>query len=177
MRPTKPRETFDQQQRRIREHMRGLAALTGRPGINITEPVKPARAAPTPSGYRKEQGPGGTAEEIGDAIKRHPRVVWFARYNSGTQVDDGPGGQRITWFYRLFLRDRKMRTRGHADFGGMLDDGRFFAIEAKSEDPRAKPTPEQNEFLETVRAGGGVSGVARSAADVEAILSCQDRLL
>lgn len=172
--PRRGRQSLADQKRAYQAQLDGLALLTGRPrlvlGAGSQKPEAKPRAAPVPSGYRRELGPGGTAEEVGEAIKAHPRVVWFARYNSGTQVDEGPAGKRMTWFYRLFLRDRKMRTRGHADYGGMLDDGRFFAIEAKSEDPNAKPTREQSEFLAVVAAGGGVAGVARCAADVAAIL-------
>lgn len=166
------RPSLGAQRAAFQTQLDGLALLTGKPRLVLGDPIKPKpqRAAPTPSQWRRENGPGGTAEEIAEAIKAHPRVVWFARYNSGQQVETDGADRRMTWFYRLFMRGRKVRTRGHSDFAGMLNDGRFFAIEAKSENPDAKPTAEQADFLEVVRAGGGIAGVARCAADVLAIL-------
>ncbi len=173
--PRRGRQSLEAQRAAHQAQLDGLAALTGRPRLvlgstSLKAPAAP-RATPKPSGYRRELGPGGTAEEVAAAIKAHPRVVWFGRYNSGQQVEDGGAGERrVSWFYRLYLRGSKVRTRGHSDYAGMLDNGQFFAIEAKSEDPNAKPTPEQADFLEAVRSGGGRAGVARCAADVAAIL-------
>jgi hypothetical protein len=55
--------------------------------------------------------------------------------------------------------------RGVSDVLGVLPGGRFLAIECKG--PTGRPSPEQVEFIERVRAAGGVAFVARSLEDVK----------
>lgn len=50
--------------------------------------------------------------------------------------------------------------RGVADILGVLDDGRFLAIEVKR--PKGKLSPEQDEFLENVAKRGGVATCVHS---------------
>ncbi len=57
---------------------------------------------------------------------------------------------------------------GGSDLIGWSADGRFVAIELKT--GRQRPTVEQGAFMEAVRRAGGLAGVARSVADVKAIL-------
>ena len=54
-----------------------------------------------------------------------------------------------------------------ADLLGLTKDGKFFAIECKSNIGRI--TPEQNKFLESVRSCGCVAIVARSIEDVREV--------
>lgn len=44
----------------------------------------------------------------------------------------------------------------------------FLAVEVKT--ARGRPTPEQIAFLECVRRGGGIAGVARSVEDAQALI-------
>ncbi len=54
---------------------------------------------------------------------------------------------------------------GCSDILGILDDGRFLAIEVKSE--KGKATFEQLDFLAEIAKRGGVAFVARSIEDVD----------
>jgi len=57
---------------------------------------------------------------------------------------------------------------GTADILGCLPGGRFFALEAKR--PGKKATPKQAAFLESVRAAGGIAGVACSIEEAAGLL-------
>jgi hypothetical protein len=59
--------------------------------------------------------------------------------------------------------------KGSSDILGILPGGRFLAVECKAEDGRL--SPEQREFLETVKQQGGMAIVARSCRDVETALT------
>jgi hypothetical protein len=57
-------------------------------------------------------------------------------------------------------------TRGVSDIIGCIPKtGRFLAIEVKR--PGGKPTPEQQQFIDTINAAGGLAFVARSVEEVE----------
>lgn len=58
---------------------------------------------------------------------------------------------------------------GSSDLIGWTKDGRFLAIEIKR--PGKNPTPPQQNFIDAVRLGGGVAGVARCADDVKLLLT------
>jgi hypothetical protein len=49
--------------------------------------------------------------------------------------------------------------------GCRLKTGRFLAIEVKR--PGGKPTPEQQQFIDTINHAGGLAFVARSIEEVE----------
>lgn len=51
-------------------------------------------------------------------------------------------------------------TKGGADIIGISPDGRFLAVEVKTDTGRIRP--EQAVFLKVVQEAGGISGVARS---------------
>lgn len=57
---------------------------------------------------------------------------------------------------------------GGSDIIGITPDGRFLAIECKTE--RGKPRQQQLDFIAAVRRQGGVAGVARSGAEAVAIV-------
>jgi hypothetical protein len=60
-------------------------------------------------------------------------------------------------------------TRGVSDIIGCLPKtGRFLAIEVKR--PGGKPTPEQQQFIDTINGAGGLAFVARSIEDVQQYL-------
>lgn len=84
-------------------------------------------------------------------LKRHPKVQWVARFNSGTFVS---GDRYIS----------SNSQSGMSDILGMLKGGRLFAIECKSR--TGKIMPHQQEFLDLITVGGGLAFVARSVEDV-----------
>jgi len=88
--------------------------------------------------------------EVLKALRAHPAVVWCERMNSGAT--------------RIGTRWVKFGFVGCPDLLGMLRDGRLLGVEVKA--PRGKLRPEQAVFLERIRAGGGVSFVARDCRDV-----------
>lgn len=51
-------------------------------------------------------------------------------------------------------------TKGGADIIGIAPDGRFLAVEVKTETGRIRP--EQEVFLQVARKAGGIAGIARS---------------
>ena len=53
--------------------------------------------------------------------------------------------------------------KGSSDIVGICADGRFLAVECKTETGRV--SPDQVRFIETMRARGGRAGVARCAED------------
>lgn len=55
---------------------------------------------------------------------------------------------------------------GSSDLIGITPDGRFLAVEVKTD--KGKPTPDQIRFIDAVKRKGGVAGIARSTE--EAIL-------
>jgi len=92
------------------------------------------------------------------------RIVWFCRVNGGLAQY---GRQRIR-NYLLHLRGVEPSGKGYADLHGMLPDGRYFALEVKR--PGEKATPEQQAFLDVVRAGGGRAAVVRGFEEVDRVL-------
>ena len=97
---------------------------------------------------------GGVVKAVLELLTCHQKVAWAQRMNTGA----------------LKTKDRFVRFgfRGCADIIGQLKDGRFLAIECKSH--RGLLTDEQEAFLERVRKYGGISGLARSVDDAQAIL-------
>jgi hypothetical protein len=94
-------------------------------------------------------------KQILTLLRKHPKVAWVARFNSGTFMD---GDRYIT----------SNSQRGMSDILGMLKGGRLVAIECKSR--TGKIQPHQQEFLDLISAGGGLAFVARSFEDVLAKL-------
>jgi len=84
-------------------------------------------------------------------LRRHPKIHWVARFNSGTFVSD----------------DRYITSnsqKGMSDILGMLKGGRVLAIECKSK--TGKIQPHQQDFLDLINSGGGLAFVARNLEDV-----------
>lgn len=90
------------------------------------------------------------------------RVVWFERSNGG----GGRIAGRWVWFYRLFLLGREPVSTGKADITGMLDGGRFFALEVKRP-KRGRASNDQREYLAAVAGGGGIAATVRSFQDAK----------
>jgi VRR-NUC domain. len=78
------------------------------------------------------------------ALQYHNRVAWVQRMNTGGAYawrKDGPP------------RFVKFGFRGCSDLIGQLKDGRFLAVEVKSQGEN--PTDNQREFLNVVSSNGG----------------------
>ncbi len=90
----------------------------------------------------------------------HVRRIFAWRNNTGAAVARAPNGRN-----RL-IRYGKV---GSADILGVLDDGRFLAIECKA--PGGRLTAPQADFIASVNARGGLAFVARSIEDVQRALA------
>ena len=88
------------------------------------------------------------------ALRNDPRIWIVDRRQSGVFVEG----------------DRYIRVgqAGHLDISGMLKGGRYYEIECKR--PGQKPDPRQEERIETVKRGGGVSGYCWSIESALALL-------
>ena len=62
--------------------------------------------------------------EVFAVLRSRPDVAWFARMNSGASMDD----DRYVTFYRLYIPQQRVATKGISDYIGQLCDGTFFAI-------------------------------------------------
>ena len=120
------------------------------------EPV----AAVTPARDRKPQaGPeAGVLSAVLKVLSIHPAVAWVRRMNTGAfKIGEG----RSARFFRAGFV-------GCSDIIGQMKDGRFLAIECKS--ASGKLSEAQINFIDTVRASGGVAGMARSIDDALLII-------
>jgi hypothetical protein len=115
-----------------------------------------------PRAKRTGQTPEGIVLQACKAkLARHPRVLWFARINSGS-LGAGP--------YRA--NELHANRPGHytiVDIIGQLVDGRMFAIEVKRDGWR--PNAEwldgpQAAFLRLANSNGGVAQVVTSAEEI-----------
>lgn len=104
----------------------------------------------TPTKRTNDRPEAAALCEVLKALKAHPAVSWCERMNSGA----AKVGNRFIRF----------GFTGCPDVLGMLRDGRLLGVEVKA--PKGKLRPEQAVMLERIRAGGGVSFVARDCRDV-----------
>ena len=153
------RRTLREQMLRNQATENLYAALAGKPARELPIPPEPVKRGPRkPS---TEPSEAGILRAIMALLKRHPRVAQCWRQNSGTfQERNRDGTVRYI---------RANTARGMSDIMGVLKDGRTLAIEVKSRTGRMRPG--QEEFLQTIRAAGGVAGVCRSVEDAVALLA------
>lgn len=134
------------------------AAFSGKPRVVLRQVPEPKQRAP-----RKASGNPTEAQVLKavlQLVKHHPKVALAWRQNSGTfQERNRDGSVRYV---------RANTQRGMSDIMGTLRDGRTLAIECKSLSGRL--APHQREFLDQVRAAGGVAGVCRCVDDAVALL-------
>lgn len=150
---------------RNQQSMDLYAALSDRPRVMLTAPPPPKPRAPrTPS--PPELRESHTMAEVFAVLRSHPDVAWFARMNSGASTDD----DRYVTFYRLYIPQQRVATKGISDYIGQLCDGTFFAIECKRRGV-TKATEAQQTYLDAVRRNGGLAGVAQSGDDAVGILA------
>jgi len=161
--PTRRRETLRETIARNQQSMDLYAALSDRPRVVLTAPPPPKPRKPREPSTRATEG--DVMRAVFDLLRRHRRVAWFMRLNSGAVSD----GDRYTTFYRLYLRGYSGMTKGASDYLGQLTDGRLFLVEVKRPGV-VKGTPEQERVLAVCREHGGVAGVCQSVDDVIALL-------
>lgn len=93
-----------------------------------------------------------------------PSVAWAERMNVGAVKIPGAPGQKPRYIRYGFP--------GCSDILGQMKDGRVLAIEVKSAVGRA--TAAQDAFLKRVATYGGVSGVVRSTAQLQALIAMSE---
>jgi hypothetical protein len=59
--------------------------------------------------------------------------------------------------------------KGVSDILGIVEGGRLLAVECKA--PQGKVSPDQQWFIDTVQALGGLAGVVRCISDLEKLLA------
>ena len=104
--------------------------------------------------------------QIMQYLAYHPKVAMSWRQNSGSvrildpkYPNDPHRYLKVTWNYK------GDPVNGISDIIGVLNDGRFLAIEVKG--PKGKPTKAQQFFVDQVNEAGGLAFISRSLEDVE----------
>ena len=116
--------------------------------LHLDDSRLPATKTPRKSPRKVRQKEVETTPAMLDYLTRRGCFVW--RNNSG-----------VVWAGKRCIR---FGFKGSADIIGLLPDGRFLAVENKS---NGKPvTPEQVAFLDAVRSRGGVGVVVTGAEDL-----------
>ena len=142
--------------------MDGWANVFGKPKVSLGTPPPPVKKrtpkVATPMDVPLEKD---IQKAILQYLKLRSDVVFVSRFNSGVAANtDGHGDTRYTRFNTM---------PGFPDIHGMLKGGHAFYIEVKRQGGKA--TPDQQSFIDMVRAGGGKAGVARSIEEAVAILA------
>lgn len=156
MKPVKGRKSFRNVLLDNSKALQFYATMAGKPTLEQFIPIPPEPKKRVKSEIpRKALLEKEIQKQILSFLRKHPKVAWVARFNSGTFVND----------------DRYITSnsqKGMSDILGMLKGGRLFAIECKSR--TGKIQPHQQDFLDLISAGGGLAFVARSVEDVLAQL-------
>lgn len=139
-------KTLREQRNEAAKAMNYYAAASGKGPVFALEPAP----ATTPRS-RPHRGPeADVLAAVLKALALHPAVAWVRRMNTGAfKVGTGPQARFVRFGFP-----------GCSDVLGQLKDGRFLAVECKAE--RGKLSPEQERFIDVVRANNGVAGVARN---------------
>ena len=156
------RRTLREQMLRNQATENLYAALSGKPARELPIPPEPKRRTkrePAPDEVR-QPSEAEILKAILQLLRRHPKVALCWRQNSGTFQERNRDG--TTRYIRANTQ------RGMSDIMGALMDGRTLAIEVKSRTGRMRPG--QEEFLQQIRAAGGVAGVCRSVEDAQKLL-------
>lgn len=142
-----------------------------------------------------------TQDAILRLLAIHPAVAWAHRFNSGAHVIDDAAVSKaalldryipklyatkhqpivfmgiLRSFFSQYYEIKAGKPRfiryafpGCSDILGQLTNGAFLAIEVKTR--TTTTTEEQQAFIDTVNAAGGLGLVARGADEVKASLDC-----
>ena len=157
MKPARGRIPLREQMRQSRAAMRSYATTPEQ--LAMIERDFPEDAPAVKRVPRKASGEPSEAQilkAIMQYLRRHSKVATVARFNSGVFYE---GGRYI----------RANTQKGMSDIQGTLKgSGKTIALEVKSATGRA--TPEQLQYLQTIRSAGGIGEVVRSVDDVIRIL-------
>ena len=147
------RKTLAEQIRANTLASRFYARMSIKPVTLPEVPDLPAqRAKAVPSGMERE---ASVLKAIIAALRKHPKVASVERNQSGVFRD----GDR--WI--------RVGSKGKLDLTCYLTSGLYIEIEVKS--AKGVVSPEQQKRIETIRAKGGMAGVARSVAEAEALVN------
>ncbi len=144
---------------------------------SVQPPLIPADALPaTSSKPRKNSGfakkPTILERDIQklilDALRIHPLVARIERINVMAGRLVGKNGKASR-----FIRSCKA---GRVDLDGFTTDGRVIAIEVKRPQKRNNLTIGQTDYLNAVRAAGGLAGVATCVEEALAIVEQQGEM-
>jgi len=94
------------------------------------------------------------------ALRLHPSVAFVGRFNRGVMQSEYNGVRGWTQFNTV---------PGFPDIHGMLRGGAAFYIECKR--PGGVTSEKQSNFLATIKACGGIAGVATSVDEALAIIT------
>ncbi len=103
--------------------------------------------------YRFKMKESDIQRQILEYLRYDRRVALYWRQNTGAARYEKDGKERFIRF----------GTPGISDILGVLQDGRFFAIEVKM--PKRKLTEIQANFINNVNRAGGVAFVATCVED------------
>lgn len=100
-------------------------------------------------------------------LELHPLIAkaWQNDSFPAMSIQKRTGGQ-VTGYFRK--RQTRFRPNGISDILGFTKDGRFLALEVKSE--KGRLTPDQRTFLLAAKSSNCIAGCVRSLDDVELLL-------
>jgi hypothetical protein len=149
------------QKLRTQKSLDHYAALYEKPRVLIDIPPAPApRANHAPSGHTGIPLEKDIQKAILAALSARTDIVFFGRFNRGAAISQSSTGQnRYTMFNTV---------PGFPDIHGMLKGGRAFYIEVKR--PGGKVSDDQRQFIEKVKRGGGIAGLAYSVDQAQNLL-------
>jgi len=157
--PPAGRISLREQIQRNQRAMDDYAALSDRPRVELDIPPEPRKRAPAQPSERPLEK--DVQKAILGMIRWRKDVIFYGRFNRGTAVFHGAQGNKQHVVFNT--------VPGFSDIHGMLVGGRAFYIEVKR-DSKEKPTADQQEFLDKVKAGGGIAGVAWTVEMAQDIL-------
>ena len=160
------RRTLREQMLRNQQTEALYAALSGKPARELPIPPEPKRRSRREPSAEPHAVEADVMRPIFDLLRRHPRVAWFMRLNSGAVKD----GDRHIAFYRLYFPFRPGISKGASDYLGQLTDGRLFLIEVKRPGV-TRGTAEQEMLISVCKSAGGIAGIAQSVEDAVALLA------
>lgn len=156
----KPRLSMREIMTQNQKAMDSYALVMGKPGVSlgdIPDAPRPRAKKPADKVVVLEKD---VQKAIMDMLKRHPKVVFRARFNRGVMQSSYNGKDSFTQFNS---------QKGFSDIHGMLRGGSAFYFEVKRPSGGVV-SPDQKQFLDMIVAGGGIAGVVRSVDEALELL-------
>jgi hypothetical protein len=162
--PPKGKINLREQMLRNQKALDTYASLAEKPPLVLDIPPAPKKRAPSQPSERPLEK--DVQKAILSMIRWRTDVVFYGRFNRGSAVYYGQDGKPRHVVFNT--------VPGFSDIHGMLKTGRAFYIECKR-DGKEKATADQLEFIDKVKAGGGIAGVAWTVEMAEDILNERTR--